>query len=189
MVIYACRSQFFSSSHPTVLFDVCTFVPYVCVSIYALWICSLVLLFWIHSFYQKILVTGQQCHFNTNDGRLWQRSVMWRWVCSENRKKYVLWLGPGKKGKTVWKASPEGSTCQIPSFVGNCRWASGFPGGSMVKKPTYKGRSCRRWEFDPWVGKVPGEGKGSRLKYSCLGNPMDRGAWQATGQGGQKSWL
>ena len=136
-----------------------------------------------HSIKKKKLVTGRQCHFNTNDGRLWQRSVMWRWVCSENRKKHMLWLGPGKKGKTVWKASPESSTSQIPSFVGNCRWASGFPGGSVVKKPNYQGRSRRRWEFDPWVGKIPGEGKGSHLQYSCLGNPMDRGAWQATGQG------
>ena len=27
--------------------------------------------------------------------------------------------------------------------------------------------------------KSPGEGKGNPLQYSCLGNPMDRGAWQA----------
>ena len=26
----------------------------------------------------------------------------------------------------------------------------------------------------------PGEGSGSALQYSCLGNPMDRGAWRAT---------
>ena len=31
--------------------------------------------------------------------------------------------------------------------------------------------------FDPWVGKFPGEGKGNPLQYSCLENPMDRGAW------------
>ena len=31
--------------------------------------------------------------------------------------------------------------------------------------------------FDPWVGKIPGEGNGYPLQYSCLGNPMDRGAW------------
>jgi len=34
--------------------------------------------------------------------------------------------------------------------------------------------------FDPWVGKSPAEGNGNPLQYSCLGNPMDRGAWQAT---------
>ena len=29
-------------------------------------------------------------------------------------------------------------------------------------------------------GKSSGEGNGNPLKYSCLGNPMDRGAWQTT---------
>ena len=33
----------------------------------------------------------------------------------------------------------------------------------------------------------PGEGNGNRLQYSCLGNPMDRGAWRATVHGSQNS--
>ena len=32
-------------------------------------------------------------------------------------------------------------------------------------------------------GRPPGEGNGNTLQYSCLGNPMDRGAWQATVHG------
>ena len=32
----------------------------------------------------------------------------------------------------------------------------------------------------PGWGRSPGEGNGNPLQYSCLGNPMDRGAWQAT---------
>ena len=32
----------------------------------------------------------------------------------------------------------------------------------------------------PGLGRSPGEGTGNRLQYSCLGNPMDRGAWWAT---------
>ena len=32
-------------------------------------------------------------------------------------------------------------------------------------------------------GRSPGEGNGSPLQYSCLENPMDRGAWQATVHG------
>ena len=35
----------------------------------------------------------------------------------------------------------------------------------------------RRSGFYPWVGKIPGEGNGYLLQYSCLENPMDRGAW------------
>ena len=34
-------------------------------------------------------------------------------------------------------------------------------------------------KFDPWVGKIPGGGNDNPQQYSCLGNPMDRGAWQS----------
>ena len=32
----------------------------------------------------------------------------------------------------------------------------------------------------PGWGRPPGVGSGNPLQYSCLGNPMDKGAWQAT---------
>ena len=32
----------------------------------------------------------------------------------------------------------------------------------------------------PGLGRSPGEGHGNPLQYSCLENPMDRGAWRAT---------
>ena len=32
----------------------------------------------------------------------------------------------------------------------------------------------------PGSGRIPGEGNGNPLQYSCPENPMDRGAWQAT---------
>jgi len=35
----------------------------------------------------------------------------------------------------------------------------------------------------PGLGRSPGEGNGNPLWYSCLENPMDRGAWQATVHG------
>ena len=40
----------------------------------------------------------------------------------------------------------------------------------------------------PGSGRSPGEGNGNSLQYSCLGNPMGRGAWQATAYGVAKSW-
>ena len=55
-----------------------------------------------------------------------------------------------------------------------------FPGGSVVKNwPAMQETQIRSpgWE-DP-----PGEGNGNPLQYYCLGNPMDRGAWQATVHG------
>ena len=41
----------------------------------------------------------------------------------------------------------------------------------------------------PGSGRSPGEGNGNPLQYSCLGNPMDRGAWWATVQGVIKSQI
>ena len=38
---------------------------------------------------------------------------------------------------------------------------------------------CRRWGFDPGLGRSRGEGNGNPLQYSCLGNPINKGAWQA----------
>ena len=39
----------------------------------------------------------------------------------------------------------------------------------------------------PGSGRFPGEGNGNPFQYSCLENPMDRGAWQATVHGVAKS--
>ena len=41
----------------------------------------------------------------------------------------------------------------------------------------------------PGSGISPGEGNGNPLWYSCLGNPMDRGPWQATVHGVAKSLI
>ena len=49
----------------------------------------------------------------------------------------------------------------------------GFPGGSDSR--AFIHLQCRRSGFDPWVGKIPGEGKGNTFQYSCRENSMDRG--------------
>ena len=59
-----------------------------------------------------------------------------------------------------------------------------FPGGSVVKNLPAKARDMGSI---PGSGRSPGEGNGNPLQYSCLGNPMDRGAWPATVHGGHKS--
>ena len=49
-----------------------------------------------------------------------------------------------------------------------------FPGGSVGKNlPDNAGGAG----LIPGLGSSPGEGNGNPLQYSCLGNPMDRGAW------------
>ena len=56
----------------------------------------------------------------------------------------------------------------------------GSPGGSVVKNlPANAGGTGSI----PRLGRSSGEGNGNPLRYSCLGNPMDREAWWATVQG------
>ena len=59
-----------------------------------------------------------------------------------------------------------------------------FPGGLVVKNlPANTGDV----NSVPEGGRSPGEGNGNPFQYSCLGNPIDRGAWQATVLGVEKS--
>ena len=53
----------------------------------------------------------------------------------------------------------------------------GFPGGPVVKNPPANAGDVG---LTPGLGRSPGVGNGNPLQYSCLGNPMDRGAWWAT---------
>ena len=63
----------------------------------------------------------------------------------------------------------------------------GLPSGSMVKNPSANAG-------DTGVGSIlelkrsPGRGNGNPLQYSCLKNPMDRGAWQAIAHRVVESW-
>ena len=60
----------------------------------------------------------------------------------------------------------------------------GFLSGSKSKES-----ACNAGDLGliPGTGKSLGEGNGYSLKYSCLENPMDRGAWWATIHGVSKS--
>ena len=60
----------------------------------------------------------------------------------------------------------------------------GFPGGSVGKHPPVNAGDSDSF---PGLGRAPGKGNSNLLWYSCVGNPMDRGAWQATVHGGAKS--
>ena len=56
----------------------------------------------------------------------------------------------------------------------------GFPGGSDGKES-----ACSAGDFGsiPGLGRPPEEGKGNSFQYSCLENPVDRGAWWVTVHG------
>ena len=55
-----------------------------------------------------------------------------------------------------------------------------FPGGSVIKNPF---ANAGNMGFIPGLERSPGEGNGTPLPYSCLENPMDRGAWKVTVHG------
>ena len=63
----------------------------------------------------------------------------------------------------------------------------GFPGGEMVKNLPANAGLAKDAVSVPVSGRGPGGGHGNLLQYSCLENPMDRGAWQATVNRGAQS--
>ena len=66
---------------------------------------------------------------------------------------------------------------QKPGLLIKTNVIPGFPGGSASKES-----ACNAGDLGviPGLGRFPGEGNDNPLQYSCLDNPMDRGAWQAT---------
>ena len=65
----------------------------------------------------------------------------------------------------------------LPSFPGCMflRWAL-----SVIKNLPAKAGDIRDVGLISRLGKSPGGGHGNQLQYSCLGNPMGRGAWRTT---------
>ena len=58
----------------------------------------------------------------------------------------------------------------------------GFSGGSVGKESACNTGNTGDTGSIPGLGRSPGEGHGYPLQYSCLENPMNRGAWQVTVQ-------
>ena len=78
-----------------------------------------------------------------------------------------------------WAACPLSSTyAHTHTNIGLSWWLSG------------EESACRAGDggFISGSGRCPGGGHGNPLQCSCLGNPMDRGAWRATVHGAAKSW-
>ena len=73
----------------------------------------------------------------------------------------------------AWRAQSTGSQRIAHDCATNTHIHTG---GAVAKNPP-----SRKRRFSPWVGNIPWNGK--PLQYSCLGNPIDREAWQATVHG------
>ena len=80
---------------------------------------------------------------------------------------------PGQR-KSVSKAEME----KRDIHLGRSQWASQVV--LVVKSPFANAGDLRDVGSIPGLGRSPGEGNGYPLQYSCLGNPMDWGAWWAT---------
>ena len=99
--------------------------------------------------------------------------------------------GQGALCATGKRAKPETGVsrkrCE-EQFAKRTKTEAGFPGGASGKEPARQHRRHKKCRFDPWVRKIPGEGNGNPPQYSCLENPMGRGAWWATVHRVAKSW-
>ena len=83
------------------------------------------------------------------------------------------------------KTAPD--TCLLVSVFPVYVDYQGFPGGTRGEEPPASAGDVRDLGSIPGWGRSPGGGHGHPLQYSCLENPVHRGAWQATGCAVSKS--
>ena len=90
------------------------------------------------------------------------------------------WRWNQGRSDAIWARDLHQEPCQemMAWDTGLVEW--GLPCGSVVK---YLPANAADASSIPGLGRSPGEGNGDPLQYSHLGNPMDRGAWWATGHG------
>ena len=73
-------------------------------------------------------------------------------------------------------------------FLQNLQFWMDFPGDSAVKNLPANAGDVGNAGSILWLGRSPGGGHSNPLQYSSLGNPLNRGAWQALVCGVAKNW-
>ena len=115
--------------------------------------------------------------------------LTWSWARYVHWNKQVPWLRVEALSHIHGEPpapSPSASTlqifrgCYVLVVKSKINHHLGSPGGAVVKNPLV---SAGDTGLFPGSGRSPGGGNGNPLQYSCLENPMDRGAWWATVQG------
>ena len=110
----------------------------------------------------------------------WMASLtQWTWV----------WVNSGVGGEQGGLACCDSWGCKELDTMQRLDWtelnqteepAEGFPGGSVGKETACNAGDPGDMDLIPALGRSPGGGQDNPLQYSCLENPMDRGAWWAT---------
>ena len=122
---------------------------------------------WTPDSYRLVLCTNN-FSWNYENGLCFKSEFWFLWLslgrgCSEEFRGFGTRLG-------IWGTPP-------------ILW--GFPYSSVGKES-----ACSAGDLGsiPGLGRSPGERNGNLFQYSCLENPMDRGAWSAVVHGVAKSW-
>ena len=95
-------------------------------------------------------------------------------------KNLLCGQGLDPQGRGDWDKESKHRAAASASRYHSAKKLRGFPGGSVVKNK--KTQPANAGSI-PGLGRVPGEGNGTPLQYSCPGNSTDRGAWWATVHG------
>ena len=120
----------------------------------------------------------------------WTNIASWRGGSHKTGQEVQLslWMlndvGGFLKTGGVW-----GKRCQHPQLEGapNVHWASKVV--LVVKNLADNAGDKRHEGLIPGLGRSPGSGHGNPFQYSCLENPMDRGAWWAVVHGVAKNQI
>ena len=106
---------------------------------------------------------------NKNENTTYQLKKLWECMCEEWDGYGVILLNTLTFASILYHLIQNYGASQVEQVVKNL--------------PANAGDARDVGLISGW-GLLPGEGNGNLLQYSCLGNPMDRGAWWAT----KKSW-
>ena len=99
------------------------------------------------------------------------------WLNQEGTPIHTKYISRYRQRKVDWNDQKQKSCLKHRSLNAVTLWLLGLPRWLSGNRSVCQ---WRRRGFSPGPGRSPGKGNGNSLQYSCLGNPMDRGAWGAT---------